>query len=78
MKPVDGNSNIASSEKKTQGSLRMNIDARLYNKEARHTRDSQKGKQVQVQARRRSSDLESKERGWPPCSRLEERGWAVW
>ena len=37
-KPVDGTLNIASSEKKTQGSLRMNINARLYNKGARHTR----------------------------------------
>jgi len=30
--------NIAISEKKTQGSIRMNIDARPYNKGAKHTR----------------------------------------
>ena len=63
--PVDGNLNIASSEKKTQGSLRMNIDTRLDNKGARHTRyphetgDSQKRERVQVQVRSRHADLES-------------------
>ena len=36
--PGDGTRNIASSQKKTQGSLRKNIDARQYNKGARHTR----------------------------------------
>ena len=36
--PGNGARNIASSEKKTQGSLRKNIDARQYNKGARHTR----------------------------------------
>ena len=36
--PDEGNLNITSSEKKTQGRLRMNIDARLYNKGARCTR----------------------------------------
>ena len=36
--PVDCILNIAISEKKTQGSIRMNIDARPYNKGAKHTR----------------------------------------
>ena len=36
--PVDGILNIAILEKKTQGSFRKNIDTRLYNKGARHTR----------------------------------------
>ena len=36
--PADGTRNIASTEKKTQGSLRKNIDARQYNKGTRHTR----------------------------------------
>ena len=65
MKPDDGTQNIASLEKETQGSLRMNNDARLCNKGARHTRylhetgDSQKREQVQVQVRRRHADLET-------------------
>ena len=48
-----------------QGSLRMNIDTRLDNKGARHTRylhetgDSQKRGRVQVQVRSRHADLES-------------------
>ena len=36
--PVDCILNIAISEKKTQGSLRMNINSRPYNKGAKHTR----------------------------------------
>ena len=36
--PVDCILNIAISEKKTQGSICMNIDARPYNKGAKHTR----------------------------------------
>ena len=36
--PVDCILNIAISEKKTQGSMRMNIDARPYNKGAKQTR----------------------------------------
>ena len=51
--PVDGILNIASSENKTQGNIRMNIDARQYNKGAKHTRyhvtTPQPGGQVQAQ-----------------------------
>ena len=36
--PIDCILNNAISEKKTQGSIRMNIDARSYNKVAKHTR----------------------------------------
>ena len=36
--PVDCILNLAISEKKTQGSIRMNIDARPYNKGAKHTK----------------------------------------
>ena len=36
--PIDCILNIAISEKKTLGSIRMNIDARPYNKGAKHTR----------------------------------------
>ena len=36
--PVDCILNIAISEKKTQGSTHMNINARPYNKGAKHTR----------------------------------------
>ena len=36
--PTDCILNIATSEKKTLGSSRMNIDARPYNKGAKHTR----------------------------------------
>ena len=63
VKPVDGTQNIASSAKKMHGNLCMNMDARLCNKGARHTRylhetgDSQKRERVQVQVRRRYADL---------------------
>ena len=36
--PIDCILNIAISEKKTLGSIQMNIDARPYNKGAKHTR----------------------------------------
>ena len=36
--PVDCILNLAISEKKTQGSIRMNIDARPYNKGTKHTK----------------------------------------
>ena len=35
--PIDSILNAANSEKKTQGSIRRNIAARPYNKEAKHT-----------------------------------------
>ena len=49
--PVDGNRNIASSEKKTQGSLRMNIDTRQYNRQHRAETEDDKHGDTEHQAK---------------------------
>ena len=61
--PVDCILNIAISEKKTQGSIRMNIDARPYNKGAhrhppgRDQDDGQEAREGAVQAIERPGPL---------------------